>query len=153
MTASISFRVATVADAPLIARIHREARTVAMPWLPVMHTPAEDLAFFRDEVLAAGMTELGLLESQPVGFCTRQADWIDHLYLLPSAWRCGLGSALLRRAQAASPHLQLWTFQRNLVARHFYESHDCRAAEFTDGARNEESEPDVRYVWERGGIA
>ena len=50
----------------------------------------------------------------------------------------------------SAPGLQLWTFQRNAVARHFYERHGFRAAELTDGARNEEVEPDVRYVWEAG---
>ena len=42
---------------------------------------------------------------------------------------------------------QLWTFQANKRARHFYESRGCEAVEFTDGQRNEERVPDVRYVY------
>jgi hypothetical protein len=43
--------------------------------------------------------------------------------------------------------LTLWTFQRNTAARAFYERRGFTAVELTDGSSNEESEPDVRYVW------
>ncbi len=46
--------------------------------------------------------------------------------------------------------LQLWTFQVNGPAQSFYERHGCRAVERTDGATNEEREPDVRYAWRPG---
>ena len=45
--------------------------------------------------------------------------------------------------------LQLWTFQRNLSARRFYEARGFALVEQTDGARNEEKEPDARYLWRR----
>ena len=41
--------------------------------------------------------------------------------------------------------VDLWTFQRNAGARRFYERNGFVAMEFTDGASNEEREPDVRY--------
>jgi hypothetical protein len=41
----------------------------------------------------------------------------------------------------------LWTFERNHRARSFYEKRGCVAIEFTDGSRNEERTPDVRYQW------
>ncbi|WP_298279395.1 hypothetical protein [uncultured Bradyrhizobium sp.] len=44
---------------------------------------------------------------------------------------------------------QLWTFQRNARARRFYEARGFVAVEQTDGSRNEEQEPDVRYLWTR----
>jgi GNAT superfamily N-acetyltransferase len=137
-------------DAPAIAAIHREARAKAMPWLAVVHSPEEDLAYFRDQVLPTSYIEVAWVNSAPVAFSARNDDWLDHLYVLPSAWSAGLGSALLSRAQHARPDLQLWTFRRNTAARRFYETHGFIAAEFTDGHRNEEQEPDVRYVWERG---
>jgi hypothetical protein len=43
--------------------------------------------------------------------------------------------------------LGLWTFQVNGSAQRFYERHGFIAVERTDGLRNEEHEPDVRYVW------
>jgi hypothetical protein len=43
----------------------------------------------------------------------------------------------------------LWTFQKNVAARRFYEDRGFQAVEETDGSRNEEREPDVHYVWRR----
>ena len=48
--------------------------------------------------------------------------------------------------------LQLWTFQRNLSARRFYEARGFALVEQTDGARNEEKEPDARYLWTRASV-
>jgi hypothetical protein len=56
---------------------------------------------------------------------------------------------LLQVAKRAFNCLQLWTFQRNLGARRFYEARGFELVEGTDGARNEEKEPDARYLWAR----
>jgi ribosomal protein S18 acetylase RimI-like enzyme len=40
-----------------------------------------------------------------------------------------------------------YTFQRNARARAFYESQGFRIIKMTDGSRNEEREPDIRYGW------
>jgi hypothetical protein len=69
-------RRATLDDMESVARLHRLAFFHAMPHMPVLHTPAEDLAFF-------------------------------------------------------------------------YERHGFRAERETDGARNEEWQPDVLYRWTR----
>jgi hypothetical protein len=42
--------------------------------------------------------------------------------------------------------LQLWTFQRNAPARRFYEASGFTLIQETDGARNEENEPDALYL-------
>jgi GNAT superfamily N-acetyltransferase len=76
-------------------------------------------------------------------------DWIEQLYVLPEAQGRGLGSELLDVAKQASARLQLWTFQRNAPARRFYEARGFALVEQTDGARNEENEPDARYLWTR----
>jgi hypothetical protein len=39
-------RAARPGDAEAVVRVHREARREAMPWLPELHTPAEDVDFF-----------------------------------------------------------------------------------------------------------
>ena len=57
--------------------------------------------------------------------------------------------------------LQLWTFQVNDRARRFYERNGFTIAEMTDGAGNQEREPDIRYsgtlaaadAQEAGGVA
>ena len=61
----------------------------------------------------------------------------------------GVGGELLQVAKRAFNCLQLWTFQRNLGARRFYEAPGFELVEDTDGARNEEKEPDARYLWAR----
>jgi hypothetical protein len=43
--------------------------------------------------------------------------------------------------------LRLHVFQRNYRARAFYEARGFTAAAFSDGADNEEQEPDVLYEW------
>ena len=77
-------------------------------------------------------------------------DWIEQLYVLPEAQGRGLGSELLDVAKQASGRLQLWTFQRSTPARRFYEARGFVLVEQTDGVRNEEKEPDARYLWTRG---
>jgi ribosomal protein S18 acetylase RimI-like enzyme len=56
---------------------------------------------------------------------------------------------LLQRAMKEFPQLQLWVFQKNIEAIKFYERHGFLIVEATDGANNEEKEPDARYVWVR----
>lgn len=140
---------ATRADAPAIARLHRAALRTAMPWLPELHTEADDLAFFRDRVLAtcrvvvAGLGE----DDEPCGFIAFRAGWIDHLYVHPERQGQGIGTALIGTAQAAFPELHLWVFQRNLAARRFYEARGFVVERETDGSGNEEKEPDMVMRW------
>lgn len=119
-----------------------------MPWLAVVHTPEEDAAYFRDRVLPSCAVLVAVSGDAFAGFAARRADWIDHLYIDPPFWLRGAGSALIGAVKEGQPRLHLRTFQRNSMARRFYERHGFRAAEFTDGASNEEREPDVRYLWE-----
>lgn len=145
----IDLRPARASDAPAIARILRTSMRTAMPWLPDLHTQEEDLRFVQNRLLPDGRTTVAEEAGQMVGYMALSAagDWIQHLYLLPSHWRSGIGSALIRQAQSNAEKLQLWAFQRNLPARRFYEWHGFRAVDFTDGAGNEEKMPDVRYLW------
>jgi GNAT superfamily N-acetyltransferase len=132
-----------------VARIHRAAFDAALPWLAGLHTPEEDRSFFRERVHAEceiwGAIEGGRLEA----FIAVRDGFVDQLYVLPSAQRKGLGTALLAKAQSRFPSLRLWTFQRNLAARSFYEARGFVVLEETDGAGNEEKEPDALYQWER----
>ena len=54
--------------------------------------------------------------------------------------------ALQRQSDEGWDSLQLWTFQVNDRARAFYARHGFREVELTDGATNEEHEPDVRLL-------
>jgi hypothetical protein len=60
----------------------------------------------------------------------------------------GVGTALLGVAKERCPdRLKLRVFQRNSGARRLYERNGFHLAELTDGASNEEHEPEARYVW------
>ena len=45
--------------------------------------------------------------------------------------------------------LRLWVFQENVGARRFYERRGFRLVRETDGAGNEEKEPDALLEWRR----
>jgi GNAT superfamily N-acetyltransferase len=146
----VDIRALTPAHAGDVARIHRAAFDARLPWLAGLHTPAEDLAFFRDRVFADCRVEGAFVGSALLGFIAVRPGWIDHLYVSPHAQGGGAGTALVGAAQATFSALSLWTFQKNFGARRFYERRGFVAAEETDGTRNAEREPDVRYVWRRG---
>lgn len=139
-------RPADIDDAEAIAIVHRAARDAAMPWLPAPHTPEDDVALFRESVLPK--SDVWLVEAGGVAaFIAMTPGWIDHLYVSPSHWRRGMGAGLLELAKGRHEALELWTFQRNQRARNFYERFGFSVVQTTDGAGNEEYEPDMRYVW------
>ena len=138
-----------LADMPEAARVHRAAFDHALPWLTGLHTPQEDLDFYRSRVYAT-CTVWGALDgTTTIGIIAFRADWIDQLYILPHAQGRGIGTALLDVARGAFPRLHAWTFQRNAPARRFYERRSFLLVRETDGADNEEKEPDALYLWER----
>ncbi len=144
-------RQASVGDAQTIADIHLRARKVNLPYLPDLHSNAETLAFFKTEVLTAGQVWLAEQAGAVFGFIAQKPGWIDHLYVAPGHQRAGIGSRLLTYAKnhCDDEDLKLWTFQRNMAARRFYEKHGFHIIEKTNGVDNEEKEPDLLYLWER----
>ena len=131
-----------------MARLFRRVRTACLPYLPDLHTPAEDLEFFsgrvfRDcEVWVAGADGID-------GFSAFRPGWVDHLYVDPRCHGQGLGSALLDKATVKNDRLRLWVFQRNTAAIQFYEARGFRRIDATDGGGNEEREPDALLEWTR----
>jgi GNAT superfamily N-acetyltransferase len=137
------------ADMEAAARIHRVAFDHALPWLAGLHTPQEDRRFFEQRLFATCSLWGTFGEAGMTGMIAFREGWIDQLYVLPDAQGRGAGTRLLRIAQAAFPRLQLWTFQRNQRARRFYEARRFALVRETDGADNEEKEPDALYLWTR----
>ncbi|WP_420964236.1 GNAT family N-acetyltransferase [Bradyrhizobium sp. B120] len=131
------------------ARVHRAAFDEALPWLAGLHTPDEDRWFYRERMLADYALWGAFDDEAMSAVIAFHDDWIEQLYVLPAAQGRGIGGALLEIAQQGADRLQLWTFQRNARARRFYEARGFAAVEETDGSRNEEREPDVRYLWAR----
>ena len=140
-------RRATDADADAIAAIHLAAFRATYHFPPA-HTDEEVRAWVAGHLLSETETWVAVLERTVVAFCSLQDGWLDQLYVAPGHTGRGIGSRLVDLAKARQPAgLQLWTFQVNDGARRFYERHGFRAVEQTDGAGNEERQPDVRYAW------
>lgn len=131
------------------ARIHRTSFDHQLPWLAGLHTADEDAWFYRERVFKEcsvwGAIEAGAI----VGIIAFTSEWINQLYVLPEAQGHGIGSKLLAVAQADTAHLQLWTFQKNALARTFYEARGFVAVKHTGGSENEEREPDILYSWSK----
>ncbi|HEX9999574.1 MAG TPA: GNAT family N-acetyltransferase [Actinoplanes sp.] len=86
--------------------------------------------------------------SRPLAMLVLDDDWVDQLYVDPALTGRGLGSRLVELAKARRPAgLQLWTFATNIEAQRFYLRHGFVVAEATDGSGNEETAPDIRFVW------
>jgi len=88
-----------------------------------------------------------LKESEDVvGLMATNGERVDQLYVHTKYQRQGIGSMLLRLAMERSGDtLQLFTFQKNLPARAFYEKHNFFVLE--SGSDNEEGLPDLLYQW------
>lgn len=127
-----------------VARLFGVVRRTCLPYLPDLHTPEEDLAFFRERVFAeCEVWVVGEID----GFIAFRPGWVDHLYVRPECHRRGLGKTLLARAMKSRAPLRLWVFQRNTAAVAFYQACGFREIERTDGSRNEEREPDMLMEW------
>jgi ribosomal protein S18 acetylase RimI-like enzyme len=141
-------RSARIDDAEAIAEVHLDSRREAMPWLPILHSREETITYFAGHVLVHEQVLVAEVDGLVVGFMALEDDHVDHLYIAPTYQARGIGGKLLPMAKELRPSgLRLWTFQRNVRARRFYEARGFVAAEFTDGSRNEEREPDVLYAW------
>ena len=111
------------------------------------HTLADAESFFRNVVLQTCAVFVARRSATLVGVMALEVPWIRHLAVFPRCQRQGVGRALLAQARALSPHeLRLFTFQRNVVARAFYEAHGFVAVAFGISPAPE-CEPDVEYRW------
>ncbi len=140
-------RLLTGDDAAAAADLHRRAGALIPGYDTSIHTPEEDLAFHRDQVIPGGDCWGAFDGELMLGFIALLPGWIDHLYVEPELHRCGIGSQLLAFAQARQDELRLYTFQSNANARAFYERHGFMIEELTDGERNDEKMPDITYLW------
>ena len=147
---SLALRRLTLEEMDRAAVIHRAAFDERLPWLAGLHTPEEDRAYFREHVFVK-CEVWGAVVGEMIGIVAFREGWIDQLYVLPEHQGRGAGDALLQLTKAVFPSLQLWTFQKNTLARRFYERRGFIAIKETDGRDNEERNPDVLYRWQRGG--
>jgi putative acetyltransferase len=132
-------------DADAIGRIFVRTRDL-MPYLP--RIPDEDRPRLGGWFVERHETWVAEEEGRIIGFVGIGTDLLDHLYVDPDWQNRGVGTALFDHAKHQRPAgFDFWVFQKNDVARRFYERHGCRLVELTDGTRNMEKEPDARYEW------
>src|SRR5210317_596054 len=91
----------------------------AMPWLPRVHSAAEEIKYSGD-MIEAGWVRVAKLDSRIVGFIARHENEIYALYVLPEAQDKGVGTALLKDAMENCDNLALWSYEANGMASHFY---------------------------------
>lgn len=145
----MTIELATVARAADCARISRAARKQELPYLPDLHSADEDLDFFANRVFGKDTVFIALDEDrQSVGFIAFGEGWVNHLYVLPGHQGLGIGGLLLDKAKQAAQTLRLWTFERNERALRFYRKQGSSVIDRTDGARNEEKQPDLLLQWD-----
>ena len=142
-------RPLALTDMGAAAQVHRLAFDQAMPRLVGLYTPDQDRRFYRERVFPTCRIWGRFDGDELSGIIAFRDGWIEQLYVRPAAQGRGIGTELLGIAKSAFERLELWTFQRNAPARRFYEARGFTLAEETDGARNDEQEPDARYVWMR----
>ena len=147
----MTLRLATADDAAAIAVVHRRAMRESLSFLPDLHTAEQDLEYFSRRFLPANTVWVAEREGQVVGYLGFDADWINHLYLLPVAQGQGIGLDLLAKALADTRTRRLWTFQQNSRARRFYEAQGFVMVRLSNGDGNEERTPDVLYEWRAPG--
>ncbi|POX53331.1 hypothetical protein C3489_16005 [Streptomyces sp. Ru71] len=144
----VTLRPATPADAEDVAGVYLRSFAAALPGVVRAHTDDEVRGWFRAVVVPALETWVAEADGRVVGLMVLDDRELAQLYLEPGVRGRGIGDRFVALAKERRPGgLELWSFQVNAPARRFYERHGFVAAEFTDGSRNEEREPDVRYVW------
>jgi GNAT superfamily N-acetyltransferase len=147
---SLPLRRATAEDADAVADLYLASFRAALPTVRRVHDDADVRRYVRDVLVAQHETWVAEDDGRIVAMMVLTPGWIEQLYVAPDRLGEGIGRRLLDLAkQRAARELQLWTFQVNEHARRFYERNGFVAVEFTDGANNEEREPDVRYLWRR----
>lgn len=130
----------------LVSRWH-ETNVASYPYVAAhqRHTLDDAKSFFRQQVVARCAIWVAHGGDELLGLLALEAPWIRQFAMFPEFQRRGIGAALLRSARDASPsELRLFTFQRNVKARAFYEKHGFAAVAFGRSPAPE-LEPDVEY--------
>lgn len=144
----VVLRPARADDGAAVAEVWLRSFAAALPTVRLAHPDDEVRRWVREELVVRAGTWVAETGGAVVGVMALSPGWIDTLYLDPDARGQGIGDRFITVAKEREPSgLQLWTFQVNGPAQRFYERHGFVAVERTDGAGNQEREPDVRYRW------
>lgn len=146
----IDIRRAQPADAADVASVYIRSFDAALPSVRRGKTNDEIRDYIARVVVPVRETWVAEEDGVLIGLMVLAEDdgWLSQLYLLPEARGRGLGDRFVTLAKERRPEgLQLWAFQVNAPALRFYARHGFVEVERTDGAENQEKEPDVRMEW------
>jgi len=120
----------------------------ATSWMPQLYSREGNRSFVAGLIDGVEV----LTEAGARGFIACESGEVRALYLAPEVRGRGLGSALL--AGLGDRALTLWTFEANTGAIAFYRRAGFVEIARSDGARNEENLPDIRFACSkaRGGV-
>src|SRR3546814_19135721 len=142
MSSALILRPAVTDDLPAIAELHIRARAAAVPSMPPIAHPREEVgAWVRGWDLSA--IDVWVAETEHVlGYLALTPTWLDALYVDPAAQRGGIGTALLEVAPSLRPDgFGLWVFESNPPARRFYRQPGLVEPEGHDGAARTAGRP------------
>lgn len=138
-------RPATQADAQTIAELYHDIRQDSVP---PKHSPNTVASWLRDNIMPRGTSYVYEQDDQIVAWLDVRDGWLDQLYCRRGYTGRGIGLELLNYAKELSPgRLMAYTFQVNDGARRFYAREGFVEVELSEGADNEEGQPDVRMAW------
>ena len=117
-------------------------------WMPRIHSAEDVVRYYRDVVYRDRKVLVVAAEERVVGMMALATDQtVMALYVKQGFRDQGVGHLLVEAAKREYPnHVQLWTFQKNIRARRFYEREGFVEINRTDGD-NEENLPDVLMEW------
>lgn len=145
-----SLRRADATDADAVAAVFTPSYR-QLDFLPTRHGVDQDRWFIANVILRECDVTVAAHDGRIVAFLALDGDEMRLLHTHPDWQGQGAGSKLVEAAKQMRPNgLELWCFQANRRARRFYEDHGFTPVEFTDGHRNEEKTPDLRYRWDGG---
>ena len=144
----VEIRRAKSNETAQVAALFIASQGDALPFLRALHTDEETVAFIAEDVFTKDDVWVAHDGTRIVGMMALAGTHIDHLYLLPTHYRRGIGTKLIAKAKDLHPeNLTLYAFAVNTRARAFYEHHGFVPLEFGDGSGNEAGQPDVLYEW------
>jgi ribosomal protein S18 acetylase RimI-like enzyme len=82
-----------------IADVLLDARREAMPWLSVLHSREDAIAYFSGHVLLHQEVFVAEVKRLVAGFMALEGDHVDHIYVAP-AFRVGIGNKLCSIGQS-----------------------------------------------------
>ena len=91
----LQIRQASIDDASDVAELFLTTRRDAMPYLPTLYTDDQIRQWIAKVVFVQCAVWIAEVQGRIIGFMALVGDHLEHLYILPTSQRHGIGSQLL----------------------------------------------------------